>query len=425
MRITKIPLIIVLLLATMPLCGQTEKKVFSIEDAVLYAKENNLDIKISRNDLELSKLKNNTSWNSISPTAEINGNISDDFENDKKDYSVTGSINMKLSANLATSIKGAQLDFESKQLAYTQTVRNVELTVRKKFYELLFENENLALQKRNLETAKTQYERNQEKFKSGQMSELDVMTSRVNYQQKTPDYEKAQVSFQNKMASFKQLLGMDIGQQLEIAGSLDDVLKIKKIYLDKVEVEAAPDVEIAKNAVESKKNSLLAARFSALGPSISAGYSYGKSRSDSNDEWQTSNKLSLGVRIPLDGWLPWSTGAVSAADSKQNLLNAEKNLEKILISVQVNKDNYVREINHGISLIDSLKANVELADETYDMTRTAYNYGKTDLQSLQRSSDSVMEAGVALKEQAYNLICSILDLENLLGLPFGTLGFDR
>ena len=84
MRITKIPLIIALLLATMPLCGQTEKKVFSIEDAVLYAKENNLDIKISRNDLELSKLKNNTSWNSISPTAEINGNISDDFENDKK-----------------------------------------------------------------------------------------------------------------------------------------------------------------------------------------------------------------------------------------------------------------------------------------------------------------------------------------------------
>ena len=52
---------------------------------------------------------------------------------------------MKLSANLATSIKGAQLDFESKQLAYTQTVRNVELTVRKKFYELLFENENLAV----------------------------------------------------------------------------------------------------------------------------------------------------------------------------------------------------------------------------------------------------------------------------------------
>lgn len=425
MRITKIPLIIALLLATMPVCGQTGKKVFSIEDAVLYAKENNLDIKISRNDLELSKLKNNTSWNSISPTAEISGNISDDFENDKKDYSVTGSINMKLSANLATSIKGAQLDFESKQLAYKQTVRNVELTVRKKFYELLFENENLALQKRNLETAKTQYERNQEKFKSGQMSELDVMTSRVNYQQKTPDYEKAQVSFQNKMASFKQLLGMDIGQQLEIAGSLDDVLKIKKIHLDKVAVEVAPDVEIARNAVESKKNSLLAARFSALGPSISAGYSYGKSRSDSNDEWQTSNKLSLGVRIPLDGWLPWSTGAVSAADSKQNLLNAEKNLEKALISVQVNKDNYVREINHGISLIDSLKANVELADETYDMTRTAYNYGKTDLQSLQRSSDSVMEAGVALKEQAYNLICSILDLENLLGLPFGTLGFDR
>lgn len=423
MRIRKIPVAIVLLLATIPVCAQTEKKVFFIDDAVLYAKENNLDIKISRNDLELSKLKNNTSWNSISPTAEISGNLSDDFENDKKDYSVTGSINMKLSANLATSMKGAHLDYEAKKLAHEQNLRNVELTVRKKFYELLLEKENLALQKRNLETAKTQYERNQEKFKSGQMSELDVMTSRVNYQQKRPDFEKAEVSFQNKMASFKQLLGMDIGQQLEIEGSLDDVLKIKKISLDKVEIAAAPEVESAKNAVESKKNSLLAARFSALGPSISAGYSYGKTRSDSNDEWKTSNKLSLGVRIPLDGWLPWSAGAVSAADSKNGLLNAEKKLEKTLISVQVNKENYIREINHGISQMDSLKANVELADETYEMTRTAYNYGKTDLQNLQRSSDSVMEAGVALKKQSYNLICSVLDLEYLLGLSFGTLGF--
>lgn len=55
------------------------------------------------------------------------------------------------------------------------------------------------------------------------------------------------------------------------------------------------------------------------------------------------------------------------------------------------------------------------------MNLTAYNYGKTDLLSLQSASDSVLSAGVNLKSQAYTLISTILDLEDVLGLEFGTI----
>ena len=87
----------------------------------------------------------------------------------------------------------------------------------------------------------------------------------------------------------------------------------------------------------------------------------------------------------------------------------------------VKTENYIRQINLAISQIESLKATEELAQQTYKMNLTAYNYGKTDLLSLQNASDSVLSAGVSIKSQAYTLVCALLDLENLLGIEFGTL----
>ena len=64
---------------------------------------------------------------------------------------------------------------------------------------------------------------------------------------------------------------------------------------------------------------------------------------------------------------------------------------------------------------------MELAEETYTMTLTAYNYGKTDFLSLLNANNNILSAGVSLKQQAYNLISTLLDLEYELGIEFETL----
>ena len=51
---------------------------------------------------------------------------------------------------------------------------------------LIYQKENLALQERSLETSREQYQNNQEKFRNGKISELDALTSRVNYESKKP-----------------------------------------------------------------------------------------------------------------------------------------------------------------------------------------------------------------------------------------------
>ncbi len=403
------------------LFAQTKK--LTIEDAVQLAKENNISVKTAENTLNNLALQNKYSWNSVSPTATVKGNFSDNLDNDSTIFSLSGTVNLNLRTNLYSEIKSAKLNYEKGLLTYKEAVRQIELSVRKSFYNLIYQKENLVLQKRSLETSKTQYLNNQEKFKNGKISELDAFTSRVNYESKKPVVDSAEINFQNDLASFKQLLGIPQQTEIELDGSLDEILDLKEISFDLFpEVkEPAPNVKSAEYDVEIAKNSLLDSRFSAYAPTVSGSYSYGKSKNSNLDDWSTTNDLSVGVSVPLDGILPWSTSAVKIKTNKNSLDTAEKKLEDAKTTVAVQTESYIRKINQAVKQLDSLKATEELANQTYQMTLTAYNYGKTDFLSLQNANDSVLSAGVNLKSQAYTLISTILDLESVLGIDFGTL----
>lgn len=401
-----------------------EVKVLTLEDAVQSAAEHNVQVKTQALTLNTLERSNTFSWNSVSPTANVRGSLAEDFDAGTTSLSVTGTLNVALSANLYTQIRAAKLSYERGQMTYEQTCRQIEKEVRTAFYHLLYEQENLALQKKSLDTKLTQYRNNQEKFRNGQISELDVMTSRVSYEQQKPTVEQAETTFTNDIAAFKQVIGIEQRVPVRLEGSLDEALSITGVSFGTLPErdKPAPDVLDAQKTVEIAQNTVLSQRFSAYGPSITAAYSYGKTGRTESDDLLTTNSLSVGVTIPLDGYLPWSSGAVNIAAKKNELEAAKLTLENTKTSVAVQTENYLRKINLAIAQAASLKATVELAETTYEMTKTAYNYGKTDFLNLLNANDAVLSANVSLKSQAYSLISTILELEYLLGIPFGTIG---
>ena len=141
--------------------AESQTLVLSIEEAVELANNNNLSIKIQENTLKNLKIKNRYSWNSMSPTASVSATYANDLENETDSFGVSGTVNIGLSSNLFTSIKEAKLNLQKGLLTYEDAVRSVELTVRKSFYQILYEKENLELKKRSLETSRIQYQNNQ------------------------------------------------------------------------------------------------------------------------------------------------------------------------------------------------------------------------------------------------------------------------
>ena len=397
-------------------------KKLTVDEAVILAADNNISLQRQRISLNTLEKKKNTSWNGISPSLSASGSASIPFEDGDISYSVSGSVGLSFTPSLFTSIKSAKLNYENGVTSYENAVRNIELNVRKIFCSLLYTKENIELQQRKMETAKSLYESNLAKYNRGQLSELDLLNSQYSYESVIPTLQSLQNSYENSIATFKQTLGLSQDVQIELVGNIEEYLNIGKIEINK-SIEEVPAVKTILANMELAKTQLLATRFSAWGPSISASYSYGKAgTSASSDLRTTGNSLSLSLRLPLDGFLPWSNGALSIANQKANLQDLELQLKEKKESVALEIQNNIKNIEQAQAQLKVLESNVQLAQKRYNMTLTAYNHGSKDLLTLQNASDALMTARDNLSSQKIKIFSAILDLENTLGVPFGTLG---
>lgn len=408
----------------------------TVEDSVRMAMQNNLQVKQAERTLAQTKRAKSNSWNSASPSIAATGSFTIPLLEEQRNLDVNTSWSVGATASLAlhpslfSSIRGAKLNYEQGLMTYEESLRTVELNVRKIFYGILLQMENIETQKRSMEAARRQYETNREKYNKGQIPELELLSSQVNYESKRPGIQSQENTLANNIASFKMLIGVDQNTDLTLSGSLEGFDSFDENRVD-FNVYSTPSVKSLQKNVDILNNALLATRFAAWGPSFSATYQIsggnamgmtsGPMATGREDFKLTTHMLSLGVRIPLDGYLPWSSGANSIANQKDSLANLKETLENAKVSVSVSVENNLRTINQALNQLKSLEQTVALAQKTYELTQTAYNHGSRDWNALKNAEDSYISAKTSLMAQNYTLITAILDLENTLGVPFGTL----
>lgn len=398
----------------------------SIEDAIQYAINGNISLKERQVSVSAARRAKNYSWNGISPnlsaSARMAGPAVDSSSNKTSSISFGGTVSFALSPSIFTNIKSAALNYEQSLMTYENAKNTIELNVRKAYYSILYEMESVKLQEQNLESARQQYESNLARFNRGTLSRLDVLSAQVTYQNAGLSLESSKVSLENDLASFKQTLGISQDKQINFTDDFSEIRKIREISVDGLETNPFSIASLEKQ-IEVAKNSLLATRFSAWGPSISASYAYTYSGLLSNAQnLSGASSYSVGVSIPLDGYLPWSVGSQSIANQKDNLETLELELEDAKTSLDVSVQNYLNRIKQTQDSINLRVESINLAQQTFEMTQEAYNYGTRDLLSLQSASDNLLSAKLNLMLEEYTLVSTIFELENTLGIPFGTLG---
>ena len=396
-------------------------RTINIEDAVSLALENNISLQRNKISLDALEKANKYSWNSVSPSLKVSGSYNNASETQKQSMAISASVGIELSPSVYTSIQTAKLNYEQGLISYEDAARTVEKNVRNSYYQILYEKENILLYQRNLDTAKKRYELNL--YNKGQLSELDLLSAQYSYESIIPSLESLQISFENSVSTFKQILGIAQNEQIEFIGNLDDYLGEFDFQLAE-NLDEIPSVKLLNSKLESAKNQLLATRFSAYGPSINLSYNYGLGdvvTQGVGTGWNTSQQISLSVSIPLDGYLPWSSGALSVSSQKGTIEDLKLQLEDKKTSLSIEIQNSAKKIMQAQSQLEIMQKNVDLAQKKYDMTQTAYNHGSKDFLTLQSAEDSLLDAKIKLMSQKITLINEVLSLENTLGVPFGFL----
>lgn len=391
----------------------------TVEDAKNLAVANNIEIKRGGVTLEGLKRSNAHSWNSISPSLSLSANASTSNKNfgDTWNTGWTASASISFAPNLFTTMKEAKLKYENGILTFDETKKSVSVAAEKAFYELLYEKENIDLQKRNLKALETTWKQAQERYKTGRVSEIDSLTAEVNYKAQIPSLESAEIEFQNDLAAFKQALGINLDEEIDLKGSLLEKSKelLEKNYnAENLNFENVASIKNLKSKLDQAKTNVAAARFSAYAPSISASWSYGESYSIPGKKSGDEGSLRFSASIPLDGVLPWSSKNDKIDSSKDSVKDLELQLENEYLTVKNKVESNLRNIHQIQASLKSQEATVELAKKTYEMTEEAYNMGKKSLTDLQNSQDSYLSKTVTMKKRIYDLISSILDLEKIL-----------
>lgn len=413
------------------------EKVITIQEAVRTALDNNISLKRSQIQFDAAGRSKKSSWNSVSPALSVGGGFSKSNENFGENHSayLQASIGITLSTNLYSDIKNAALRYEAGELSYEAAKRAIEMNVRSAFYALLYQKENISLQEQNLETTLQLYQTNQRKYSRGAISEIDVLSSQVNYERNLPLLQNARITYDKNLALFKQMLGLEQDKQIVLSGNLDEITNSLKPNLKDEEESLrsfaenndAKNFELAslEKNLEIAKNSLLASRFSAYGPTISAGWNYQptwtKTPATGSNGPNDAGRLSLSVSIPLDGLLPWSRKNLEISSAKDNIKDLQLQIQDKKTSVQVETQSAIQSIEQMSATLQTLQASERLAARTYQMTEEAYGRGTRSYTELLSAQNSLENARLSLKQQAYNIATSILNLENNLGIPFGTI----
>ncbi|NJL72366.1 MAG: TolC family protein, partial [Candidatus Competibacteraceae bacterium] len=184
---------------------------------------------IKRNSIELGTLKRKSDkrWAAIVPSLSAGAGATRTEDSTGFVNSANATLSMTLSASSFSEIGQAWLNYEAGLITGASTAREVELSVRKAFLMILYEQEYVDYLKRTVDTARRQYELTVKNQQEGLVPILDTLSAKVNYQNATLTLASAESSCRNDISALKQTAGIPQAEDVRLIGSLESSLPKK------------------------------------------------------------------------------------------------------------------------------------------------------------------------------------------------------
>lgn len=420
----------ILLFLIVFLCTVSGEVVLTADSAAAMALEGNRMLK-QQEITYIDKERNSKSrWNVFLPeiTASAGVGRGNEILKNSPDAAWNGKVSGAISLTLGTDIphKMARIkeEYAAGNIDYENAKRNLEVTVRQAFYELLIYQRDMELVRSNIEANKKRYDQTDERYRGGLVPELDVLNASLACTKLIPQYDSLSTEYERKLDQFKISLGIDAGEKIVLDGNLDDFVP-KEVDFDNIppafETPELRSLKASLNVAESSRKEL---KGSSLMPEITLGWNITPTWDDLSytDDYTDKGGFSATILWHLDNLIPNSAGnlkikQLSDASEKLRLRIAEEEVDSVS---QV--ENLVRKIRQQQESVKTLELTAQIAERSLKLTEEAYEYGTKDMLDLSDAQQQMLEAEVDILKEKFSILCSILELEYKLNLSFGTLG---
>ncbi|WP_228238198.1 TolC family protein [Allomuricauda sp. M10] len=398
------------------------KKVWSLEDCISYALENNITIKqaeldkngseVSLTQSEYAKLPNlsssasqNFSWgSSIDP-------ITSDFVSQQissTNLQLSTSVTLYNGSQLTNAIKQNRLMVEQNDLYVEEAKNNISLSILEAYLQILYNKESLEVAQNNVAASEKEAERAKARLDAGTITIIDYTDALSQAATNKSNLISAKNSYAQQIITLKQLLELDPTVELEIE-ALDNPLLEGQTVPNKLDVYqnavgSMPEIKASELGTAINEKDLDIAKGGFL-PTLSLTGSVGSGYTSTNDlTFSDQLDVNFNQRVGLSLTVP----IFSRYQNKAQLANAKIGIEQSKLQLQVAKKSLYQKIEtawqnaqSAQEQIEASKVASEAAQESYKLAQRKYELNALSTTDLVISQNTFTNAQLNYLQSKY------------------------
>jgi outer membrane protein len=450
-KINYIPIVLILL---MGLSSQAQTKVWTLEECVRYALENNITIQNSELDVKNADIDKKDAFGNYLPT--LNGNASHSWNIGRNvnpvtniattqttQYSQLGlgsSVDIYKGLQNQNTYQRAKLAIIASQYQLLKMQEDISLNVANSFLQILSFKEDLKVKKEQLSIDEKRLKRSEEMVNAGTIPRGDLFDLKATI---ATDKQSITVSENNLLISklslaqllqLKEFADFDVVDDTNINDE-NNILSQNPIDIYNKAKETRTELKLAQTNLEIAQKNVAIAR-GAYQPTIRGVYSFGTSASYShmltgvdgngNPTYESPGPLldqfsdNKGHNFGLQLNVPIFNGFSVRNNVERNKVSLEKSkidLEQKSLDLQRNVYTAFTDAKGALNTYESATVALEARQQSYDYAKEKYDVGLMNSFDFTQAQTLLTNAQSDIIRTKYEYIFRIKILEFYFGIP--------
>jgi outer membrane protein len=417
------------------------QKVWSLQECISYALENNLQVK--QQELNVQYNKNNYSQSFYSTLPNLNGQFSHGYNSGKYTYQgdlfknnawsgnlgLTSSLTLFNGLQILNNIKEKKYLFLQSQSDLKKKENDISIDLATAYLQILFSKELTDVAKSKLDVTSMQVERTKKMLDVGNVAQGEYLQIKAQESNDKTSLINAQNNLDIAILNLTQLLDLDstggfdiiVPQNIEVE-LLSPLESVQGIYTKAV--EGLPQIKSAEYALKSSEKQLSVAR-GQISPNIGlnggltttykkdingpAAASYGSQLKDNTQKY-----ITLGINIPI----------FNQMQIKNSISNAKLNYEGNKLQLDLAKMALYKEVQQAHADADAAREKYYSSVESVNYNEEAFKYTSQKMEvGLVNSVDyniaqnNMISAKSSMLQAKYEYIFKLKILDLYMGKP--------
>lgn len=423
-RIILLTLLIAVCTFTVALKAQEESQKWTLRSCLDYAIENNIQLKKSRinelsglEDTERAKAQLFPSLSASVTQGYVNYPSSDVDKNNSYsgNYSINANWTVFDGGQRNKAIKQQKLQNEMDKLSTEQGADDIQIAIVQTYMQVLYAMESVRINENTVETSKAQRDRAEELYKAGSISLVDFSQLESQYSTDKHQLVVAQTSLDNYKLQLKQLLELDITQDIEL--SLSDIEETwvlaplpDKQVIYTTSLAVMPQIKSSELSLENAELEKQKAKASywptiSMNAGVGTGHLSGTNYSFGNKIWNNFNEsFGITIKIPIftnrENKTAYNKAKLAITTSQLELINSQKELLKTVEGIYL-------DATSAQSQYLSAKERLSYVQQSFKLTEEQFFLGMKNTLEMLTEKNNLLSAQQEVLQSKYMAIMSI------------------